>query len=181
MCRRFTCCLVHKELRLGEPRYLSGMLIYKGEICLLGTRSDRRPHFTKDELERRHEQYQGSLIYTLYYDDDDFVRVGKDGKFLEQPLSRFMRDQYLDISQMYAKMVLLKVRTSSVLKGDTEIFQKICKAKGEPKHYPVVYFESYKRLNGILYLSTPAGKWEHVWNKCPIQEERNESLQKPLD
>ncbi|XP_054271698.1 uncharacterized protein LOC128992247 [Macrosteles quadrilineatus] len=122
----------------------------------------------KDELERRHEQYKGSIIYTLYYDGDDFVRVGDDGKYLWEPLRKFMRDQFVTVSETYNKMVLLKVRTSSVLKGDTEFFKKICEAKGEPKEYPVVYYEADTRLNGIFYLSKAAGKWEHTWDKCPF-------------
>ncbi|XP_054273537.1 uncharacterized protein LOC128993581 isoform X2 [Macrosteles quadrilineatus] len=123
----------------------------------------------KDELERRHDQYKGAYIHTLYYDHDDVVRVGEDGKFQWKPLMEYMRVQHWTIGPKYKKMVLLKVRTSSVLKGDTEFFQKICEAKGEPKEYPVVYYEAYKRLYKIIYLREVDSTMEDAWDDCPFQ------------
>ncbi|XP_054276365.1 uncharacterized protein LOC128995379 isoform X2 [Macrosteles quadrilineatus] len=131
----------------------------------------------KDDLEKRHETYRGGSIFTIYYEKDDDVRVGEYQQFQYGPLKEYVSFWNKLTGSLYTKSVFLKVQKESVLKGDTEFFQKICKGKGEPKQYPVVYMEADRKLRFITYLEE-GWKLGPVLNDCARQN-RNDPLQKP--
>lgn len=51
VCKILTCCMVHKVLKIREPRYLSEKLMYREEVAHRSTRQDFRLHFPKVKLE----------------------------------------------------------------------------------------------------------------------------------
>lgn len=65
VCRIMTCCMVHKALTLGEPRYLTNRLRCRDEFTLRSTRHCGRLHFPKVRLEvgRRSFSYFGPKLY----------------------------------------------------------------------------------------------------------------------
>ncbi|XP_054277165.1 uncharacterized protein LOC128996054 isoform X1 [Macrosteles quadrilineatus] len=148
----------------------------------------------KEDLEKRHDTYSGKYIFTIYYEKDDDVRIGEYRQFLmglteddqvveyQQfqwgPLREYVSFWHVFTGSQYIELVFLKVQKESVLKGDTEFFQKICKGKEEPMKYPVVYLEYDRKVHSITYLEEDWEQGPQLGEDC-TEKESNDPLQKP--